>query len=104
MSRGRPLAGFNVGISGTGASVQLVLDIPTDTWSVVADPAEFETALVNLVINARDAMPKGGTVTVSAKNLHLADGSDHVEIAVADCGEGIPAGNECGRSVERPDR
>ena len=40
---------------------------PADVWPVMVDVAEFETALVNLVINARDAMPNGGTITVAAR-------------------------------------
>jgi PAS domain S-box-containing protein len=76
--------------SGTGSKVHLVFDIDPRTWSVVVDPAEFETALVNLVLNARDAMPKGGTITVAAKNMHDSEEGDRVEIVVSDTGEGIP--------------
>jgi CheY-like chemotaxis protein len=54
---------------------------------VVVDPNEFETALVNLVVNARDAMPDGGSIIVSAKNVP-AEG--HVAISVEDTGVGIP--------------
>jgi PAS domain S-box-containing protein len=77
--------------SGIGSHVHLVFDIDPRTWSVVVDPTEFETALVNLVLNARDAMPKGGTITVSARNLHEeAEEAEQVEIVVSDTGEGIP--------------
>ncbi len=65
--------------SGAGTNVQLIIDVSPDTWPVIADAAEFETALVNLVINSRDAMPKGGTITVQAKNVQITDGSEHVE-------------------------
>lgn len=75
--------------SGVGSHVHLVLDIDPRTWPVVVDPAEFETALVNLVLNARDAMRKDGTVTVSAKNLNGGEGGEQVEITVSDTGEGI---------------
>jgi PAS domain S-box-containing protein len=76
--------------SGTGSAVHLVIEVDPQTWPIVADPAEFEVALVNLVLNARDAMPKGGTVTVTAKNLHADGSSGQVEIVVSDVGEGIP--------------
>ena len=73
--------------SGLGSAIALRLDIARDVWNVVVDSGEFETALVNLVINARDAMPDGGVVTVSAKNDIV---KNHVEIAVTDTGVGIP--------------
>jgi PAS domain S-box-containing protein len=73
--------------SGIGSSVSLTIDVPDDIWKVVVDPNEFETALVNLVVNARDAMPDGGSVIVSAKNVP-AEG--HVAISVEDTGVGIP--------------
>jgi CheY-like chemotaxis protein len=58
----------------------------------MVDIAEFDTALVNLVINARDAMPGGGVVTVSARNDMIDDDSgarDGVAVAVQDGGVGI---------------
>jgi PAS domain S-box-containing protein len=73
--------------SGIGSSVSLTIDVPDDTWKVVVDPTEFETALVNLVVNARDAMPDGGSVIVSAKNVPV---EGHVAISVEDTGVGIP--------------
>ena len=47
---------------------------PTDVWKVFADQAQLELALMNLIINARDAMPAGGTVTISAENRKLGGG------------------------------
>ena len=58
----------------------------------MVDVAEFETALVNLVINARDAMPDGGTITVAAHNATLgeeANAGEYVAISVEDTGTGI---------------
>ena len=58
----------------------------------MVDVAEFETALVNLVINARDAMPGGGVITISAHNDTLGDeagAGDYVAISVEDTGAGI---------------
>jgi PAS domain S-box-containing protein len=73
--------------SGLGSAVALRLDIEDAVWPAVADPAEFETALVNLVINARDAMPDGGTVTISAHNEPKVE---QIVICVEDTGVGIP--------------
>jgi PAS domain S-box-containing protein len=73
--------------SGLGSAATLIIDVAEDVWNVVVDPNEFETALVNLVINARDAMPEGGVVTVVAKNIPE---SDQVAISVEDTGVGIP--------------
>ncbi|MFH0298166.1 ATP-binding protein [Bradyrhizobium sp. 31Argb] len=73
--------------SALGSMVTLQIDIQPDVWPVFIDPTEFETALLNLVINARDAMPEGGTVTVSAHNDL---DKDQVLISVEDSGAGIP--------------
>jgi PAS domain S-box-containing protein len=82
--------------SGLGSSVRLDVDIPADAWPITVDVGEFEIALVNLVINARDAMPEGGMVTISTQNVSLEGdeliaAGDYVAIAVADTGVGIPA-------------
>src|SRR6202051_1976538 len=79
--------------TGLGGLVQLYVDVDADVWPVTVDPAEFDTALVNLLINARDAMPGGGVVTVRAGNATLDDGirkGDFVAIQVEDAGVGIP--------------
>ncbi len=47
--------------------------VDADVWPVTVDPGEFEAALVNLVVNARDAMPGGGTITIRASNSRLDD-------------------------------
>jgi PAS domain S-box-containing protein len=73
--------------SGLGSTVSLMIDVADDVWNIVADPNEFETALVNLVVNARDAMPDGGSVIVSAKNIPE---KAQVAISVEDTGVGIP--------------
>jgi CheY-like chemotaxis protein len=68
------------------------------TWKAFADQAQLELALVNLIINARDAMPAGGTVTVAVENRPVtADNwadlppGDYVLLTVADTGTGISA-------------
>jgi PAS domain S-box-containing protein len=78
--------------TGVGSSVTLRFDIDRNVWPAMFDIAEFETALVNLVINARDAMPGGGTITVAAHNETLcgeAHAGEYVAISVEDTGVGI---------------
>ena len=78
--------------TGVGSAVTLQFDIDAHVWPAMVDVAEFETALVNLVINARDAMPAGGTITVSAHNETLreeANAGEYVAISVEDTGTGI---------------
>ncbi|HJT08897.1 MAG TPA: ATP-binding protein, partial [Stellaceae bacterium] len=74
-------------------NVELVIDIPDTTWTVCVDKPELELALVNLAVNARDAMPDGGTLSISAANVQLRDGDtpgEAVALTVADTGCGIP--------------
>ena len=79
--------------TGLGGVVQILIHVDADVWPVTVDPGEFEAALVNLVVNARDAMPGGGTVTIRASNTRLDDDAragDFVAIQVEDSGTGIP--------------
>jgi two-component system cell cycle sensor histidine kinase/response regulator CckA len=79
--------------------VELKLDHGSDLWPVRADETQISNALINLVINARDAMPRGGTVTIATRNetldhmLSLSTGTmlpgDYVRIEVRDTGVGI---------------
>jgi PAS domain S-box-containing protein len=71
--------------SGLGSAVTLTIEAATDVGSILVDPSEFETALINLVVNARDAMPDGGTVIVGAR-----DNDEMIEVYVRDTGVGIP--------------
>jgi len=78
--------------TGVGGSVTLAFNIDHSIWPVIVDVSEFETALVNLVINARDAMPNGGTITISARNCSLtgeAHAGDYVALSITDTGVGI---------------
>jgi signal transduction histidine kinase/DNA-binding response OmpR family regulator len=82
--------------SSIGAAVELRIAIDPDLPPAMADPNQLELAILNLCVNARDAMPGGGGLTVSAEQARLekgvraglADGS-YVRIAVADTGEGM---------------
>ena len=56
-----------------GADMQLRLQIPGVLWPVLADPAQLDAALLNVVGNARDAMPDGGTLVLAARNWTLPD-------------------------------
>ncbi|MCK1620274.1 PAS domain S-box protein [Bradyrhizobium sp. 159] len=79
--------------AGVGSSVRLVFDISGEVWPIKTDVSELETALLNLVINARDAMPDGGTVTIGAHNVVLHEpplAGNFVAIDVSDTGFGIP--------------
>jgi PAS domain S-box-containing protein len=76
--------------TGVGSGVELAFDIASDVWPIAVDISEFETALVNIVINARDAMPAGGTITIGARNSAATDDTgDCVAISVEDTGSGI---------------
>ncbi|WP_300631759.1 ATP-binding protein [Pseudomonas sp.] len=81
-------------------SICLQMRLSDSLWTAEADPNQLESALLNLVINARDAMPSGGSLTVETTNRHLdsvftaAYGTlspgDYVELSVSDTGCGIP--------------
>src|SRR5882762_8960165 len=62
--------------TGIGGTVKLQLDLDRATWPVTVDVTELETALVNLVINARDAMPRDGTITIGAHNVAILEEPD----------------------------
>jgi len=80
-----------------GTSVQCELSIPGDVWPVVADAGQITQVISNLVINAKQAMPQGGSIRVRASNtvvgvddgLPLQDG-EYVVVCVEDSGIGIP--------------
>jgi signal transduction histidine kinase len=79
-----------------GGLVRLEWRSEDGTWPVYADSAQLELALMNLIINARDAMPEGGTVLLTARNAAAAPGNgvkvppgDYVVLSVNDTGSGI---------------
>ncbi len=77
-----------------GPSVAIVLDLKIDGHHVLGDEVQLEMAILNLALNARDAMPNGGTLTISAqprpiaRHPNLPDG-DYVELSVTDDGTGM---------------
>ena len=54
-----------------GEDIQIRLDLDDSLGRIMADPSQMEQILMNLVINARDAMPDGGTVTLKTRNVEL---------------------------------
>jgi PAS domain S-box-containing protein len=78
-------------------NIQFQIDVPRSTWPICVDKSELELALVNLAVNARDAMPDGGRITIAAENAHIRSGDlpedisgDFVALSVSDTGSGIP--------------
>ena len=70
--------------------IEVVMDLPEDLWPIEADRGELELALLNLAVNARDAMPQGGVLTVSGCNIPGDDdGPDRACLKIADTGAGM---------------
>ena len=83
-----------------GSNVKCEIDIPIDLWPVAVDEAQITQVMHNVVINAQQAMPDGGTIRISAENTMLADDPEvpltsgkYVKVAFTDHGTGIPPEN-----------
>jgi two-component system cell cycle sensor histidine kinase/response regulator CckA len=84
-----------------GEKVKLEVKHDRDLWPVKADISQFEQVVVNLAVNARDAMPDGGKLDIRTANVNSAEAArlqykgmpaaDYVQVEVADTGTGIPA-------------
>lgn len=92
--------------STTGPQIRVVVDAPADLPAAIADPNQLEMALLNLSVNARDAMPEGGTMRISACTEWVCNGhrsrlptGDYLCLSVADTGIGMDA-DTLARSVE----
>lgn len=79
-----------------GARIEVVTELAPDLWPALADPNQIELVLLNLAINARDAMPDGGPMRISTANVRTGDRrlppdleGDYVMLAVADNGIGM---------------
>jgi signal transduction histidine kinase len=80
-----------------GTSIRVELRLERGLWSALVDPNQLELLILNLGINARDAMPKGGRITIGTANLPAADPNrpadlppgDLIRLAVADTGQGM---------------
>jgi CheY-like chemotaxis protein len=83
-----------------GEHVEIEMALHAGTWPILADKGQVESALLNLTINARDAMPGGGKLTIETANVHLDDDyaaanpevkpGDYAMLAVTDTGTGMP--------------
>ncbi|MBI5069122.1 MAG: PAS domain S-box protein [Deltaproteobacteria bacterium] len=83
-----------------GSDVRLTFAVPADTWPVVVDPSQLDQVLMNLVVNARDAMPRGGNLRIETGNVVVEPGpalrpdrqaGEYVRISVIDDGAGMDA-------------
>ena len=93
----RTVAGMSDLLQRTlGSSIEVEIRLDGESWSITSDPNELESAILNLAINSRDAMPDGGQLTVSVKgqkvgrNPHKVPVGDYVLVSVADNGCGMP--------------
>lgn len=81
-----------------GPLIEIETDFPADLVMAAADPNQLETAVLNLAVNARDAMPEGGRLHIGASNEHVGSGhrsglpvGDYVRLSVVDSGCGMDA-------------
>ncbi len=82
-------------------SIDIIVDLPKDLYTVTGDPTQIHQVLLNLCVNARDAMPVGGVLTIEAANVEIdehyarihpeANSGAYVVLNVSDTGTGIPA-------------
>ena len=95
---GARLRGLQEMISTTiGGTVSVEVEVQDAEHLVMADPSQFETAVLNMIINARDAMPRGGSIQIATREAdsvpavrgHAAAAGDFVAIEIADNGSGI---------------
>jgi len=78
-----------------GEHIRVDLTGAAETWPIRVDRAQFEAALLNLAVNARDAMPDGGDLTISVENRAVTEGEkpppgEYVIVSVTDTGTGMP--------------
>jgi signal transduction histidine kinase len=96
----RLLAELESIIEGTfPKDIRMQFSVPDDTWRILGDPTQLHQILLNLCVNALDAMPNGGTLTIGAANCVLdeqyaamnnARAGRYVNLSVTDSGTGMP--------------
>ena len=77
-----------------GPGIDKRFDLDPHLTPVLADPTQLEVAVLNLAINARDAMPEGGTLTISSRKRRISEDPElepgtYVELSITDTGEGM---------------
>ncbi len=82
-----------------GETISLNSAFSTDLWPIKIDPSQLESAIVNLAVNARDAMPAGGKLVLETRNITIVEGyeaveiglnrGDYVQLSITDTGEGM---------------
>jgi len=112
-ARRQPLEPKSVNLNGTlrdmtemlrrtlGEDIVISIALADDLWTARIDPSQVEDAVLNLALNARDAMPKGGRLVIETANVALDEAyaaqhsevvaGDYVMLAVTDSGSGMPA-------------
>lgn len=92
---------IELGKGSLGSAIKFRTELASDLWLTKVDPHQLESALFNLMVNSRDAMPTGGTITIqtcnfdvtdtlAAKGALLTSGESCVHIQVSDTGTGMP--------------
>jgi len=72
-----------------GEDIEFIMRLSPDLGQVTADPGQIHQVLMNLIVNARDAMPYGGTVTIETKNVDADGAGSYVYLGVSDTGTGM---------------
>jgi PAS domain S-box-containing protein len=94
------ISGFRLLLARTlGENIEIKMLLDSHSWSAVVDPGQLENAILNLAINARDAMPNGGKIVIETRNVKIApdevlEGTDaragrYICLSVSDTGEGM---------------
>lgn len=92
-----------VGLALSGSTIDLALNLDQGLWQAKIDPGQISQALLEIVENAKDAMPEGGKLNIRGENIHFAPSSrlgshalakgDYVKITIQDSGQGISEKN-----------
>ena len=82
-------SGVNVPSKDFGEKIQVEVKTARDLWPIETDPAQVESALANLAINARDAMPEGGKLTIKTTNVTIDADPAHRHDVAAPPGLGL---------------